>query len=154
MYGSTQIQSHMCDQDQCIQSTKFVLQAASTPLLHSEPVAMSGEPPLPGRTSLGGHCASLAPGHHHHHPPTPTTTPLPSTASGLCWEGGSDHHHHHHYPHPHPQHHHHHHLRIPDETPTPPGMLPCSQATQLYDPASMDSLHEDSVRGLVKLSSV
>ncbi|KAG5846786.1 hypothetical protein ANANG_G00118660 [Anguilla anguilla] len=35
-----------------------------------------------------------------------------------------------------------------------PGVLPCGQAPQLYDPASMDSLHEDSVRGLVKLSSV
>ncbi|KAG5857442.1 hypothetical protein ANANG_G00019500 [Anguilla anguilla] len=41
MYGSTQTQSHMCDQDQCIQSTKFVLQAAATPLLQSEPIVMA-----------------------------------------------------------------------------------------------------------------
>ncbi|KAG9347370.1 hypothetical protein JZ751_004937 [Albula glossodonta] len=132
IYGSTQTQSHM---------------AAATPLLHNEPVMMSGEPPLPGRTSLGGHCAALAPGH-----PTP-----PTSTTSLCWEG--EHHHTHPHPHPHAHphplpHHPHHHLCTPEEAPSPPGMLPCSQATQLYDPASLDSLHEDSVRGLVKLSSV
>ncbi|KAJ8356127.1 hypothetical protein SKAU_G00189210 [Synaphobranchus kaupii] len=131
VYGTTQTQSHM---------------AAATPLLHSEPAMMSGE--LPGRTSLGGHCASLALSH-----PTP-----PSSTTSLCWEGDHHHpHHHHHHPHPHSHphpHQHHHHLRTPEETPSPPGVLPCSQAAQLYDPASLDSLHEDSVRGLVKLSSV
>ena len=45
-------------------------------------------------------------------------------------------------------------------SPPGPGPLPCAihmthgHTGQLYDPASQDSLHEDSVRGLVKLSSV
>ncbi|KAJ8270972.1 hypothetical protein GJAV_G00121330 [Gymnothorax javanicus] len=133
VYGTTQTQSHM---------------AAATPLLHGEPPILGGVPALPGRTSLGGHCASLAPGYH---PPTPAT----SSTSSLCWDG--DHHHahlhHHHHPHPHPLPHHH--VCTPEEAPSPPGVLPCAQAPpQLYDPASLDSLHEDSVRGLVKLSSV
>ncbi|KAG7460617.1 hypothetical protein MATL_G00200620 [Megalops atlanticus] len=143
VYGSTQTQSHMCDQDQCIQSTKFVLQAAATPLLHSEPVMMGGDAPLPGRTSFAGHCASLATSHptpHLHQQPVlggGPGQPRPPTPAP-----------------PHPHQHPHHHLRSPEEVPSPPGMLPYSQAPQLYDPASLDSLHEDSVRGLVKLSSV
>lgn len=56
----------------------------------------------------------------------------------------------------------HHHFLTPEEVPSPPGMLPCgspmghSHTVQagFYNPASQDSLHEDSVRGLVKLSSV
>lgn len=56
----------------------------------------------------------------------------------------------------------HHHFLTPEEVPSPPGMLPCgspmghSHTMQggFYNPASQDSLHEDSVRGLVKLSSV
>ncbi|KAL6036156.1 hypothetical protein STEG23_034340, partial [Scotinomys teguina] len=47
MYGATQSQSDMCDQDQCIQSTKFVLQAAATPLLQSEPSLTSEELHMP-----------------------------------------------------------------------------------------------------------
>uniref|UniRef100_A0A3Q3IQQ2 Palmitoyltransferase n=1 Tax=Monopterus albus TaxID=43700 RepID=A0A3Q3IQQ2_MONAL len=81
MYGATQSQqSHMCDQDQCIQSTKFVLQAATTPLLQqqtSEPVILTTSPEnggsLPGRTSLtlAGPCTSL---------PLGQPTPPPSTS--------------------------------------------------------------------------
>lgn len=61
-------------------------------------------------------------------------------------------------PHPHP--HLHNHFLTPEEVPSPPGMLPCgsplahSHTLPFYHPASQDSLHEDSVRGLVKLSSV
>ncbi|XP_036398742.1 probable palmitoyltransferase ZDHHC14 isoform X1 [Megalops cyprinoides] len=140
MYGSTQSQSHMCDQDQCIQSTKFVLQAAATPLLQNEPVIMASEPPLPARTSLGGHCTSLPLGQ----PTPPTSTPNLSCEADLI---------------PHQEGVHHHFL-TPEEAPSPPGMLPCgspldhSHTMQFYSPASQDSLHEDSVRGLVKLSSV
>ncbi|KAJ8290533.1 hypothetical protein GJAV_G00014120 [Gymnothorax javanicus] len=149
MYGSTQSQSHMCDQDQCIQSTKFVLQAAATPLLQSEPVAMvAGDTTLPARTSLSGPCALLPLGQ----PTPPTSTPnlscepdlLPSHQEGVQ-------------PPPPPPHHH---FLTPEEAPSPPGMLPCSSplahshTLPFYNPASQDSLHEDSVRGLVKLSSV
>ncbi|XP_036840736.1 probable palmitoyltransferase ZDHHC14 isoform X3 [Oncorhynchus mykiss] len=151
MYNSTQLQSHMCDQEHCIQSTKFVLQAAATPLLHSDPVMMGGEgPTLPGKSSLGGPCASL----------TPSQPSLPSSMPGLGCAGDMltlrdpD------------THCHHHHFVSPEETPSPgpmPLTLPCPahmthgghmNPAQLYDPASQDSLHEDSVRGLVKLSSV
>uniref|UniRef100_A0A3B4XFX6 Palmitoyltransferase n=1 Tax=Seriola lalandi dorsalis TaxID=1841481 RepID=A0A3B4XFX6_SERLL len=147
-----------CDQDQCLQSTKFVLQAAATPLLHSDPVVLA---PLPGKTTtLGGPCAYLA----------PTQQSLPSCGGDVLTmrDAAADSHCHHHLHHHH--HHHHHHLVSPEETPctTPQGALPCpahlhlhpqphppvpSPAT-LYDPASQDALHEDSVRGLVKLSSV
>lgn len=56
----------------------------------------------------------------------------------------------------------HHHFLTPEEVPSPPGMLPCgspmghghTMQAGFYNPASQDSLHEDSVRGLVKLSSV
>ncbi|XP_071018844.1 palmitoyltransferase ZDHHC14-like [Oncorhynchus clarkii lewisi] len=151
MYNSTQLQSHMCDQEHCIQSTKFVLQAAATPLLHSDPVMMGGEgPTLPGKSSLGGPCASL----------TPSQASLPSSMPGLGCAGDMqtlrdpD------------THCHHHHFVSPEETHSPgpmPLTLPCPahmthgghmNPAQLYDPASQDSLHEDSVRGLVKLSSV
>ncbi|XP_056261122.1 palmitoyltransferase ZDHHC14-like [Seriola aureovittata] len=157
-YASTQLHSHKCDQDQCLQSTKFVLQAAATPLLHSDPVVLA---PLPGKTTtLGGPCAYLA----------PTQQSLPSCGGDVLTmrDAAADSHCHHHLHHHH--HHHHHHLVSPEETPctTPQGALPCpahlhlhpqphppvpSPAT-LYDPASQDALHEDSVRGLVKLSSV
>uniref|UniRef100_A0A4W6C355 Palmitoyltransferase n=1 Tax=Lates calcarifer TaxID=8187 RepID=A0A4W6C355_LATCA len=147
MYGATQSQqSHMCDQDQCIQSTKFVLQAATTPLLQqqsSEPVILTASPEnggtLPGRTSLtlAGPCSSLPLGQ-----PTPPT----STPSLSCHEEPVAHHH----------------FLTPEEVPSPPGMLPCgsplghshTMQAGFYNPASQDSLHEDSVRGLVKLSSV
>uniref|UniRef100_A0A8C0RE98 Palmitoyltransferase n=1 Tax=Canis lupus familiaris TaxID=9615 RepID=A0A8C0RE98_CANLF len=68
-YGATQSQSDMCDQDQCIQSTKFVLQAAATPLLQSEPSLTSDELHLPGKPGLGTPCASLTLGQ-----PTPPSS--------------------------------------------------------------------------------
>ncbi|XP_044232506.1 palmitoyltransferase ZDHHC14 [Thunnus albacares] len=163
-YASTQLHSHMCDQDQCIQSTKFVLQAAATPLLHSDPVVLA---PLPGKTTtLGGPCAYLA----------PTQPSVPSCGGDVLTlrDAAADSHCHHHLHHHH--HHHHHHFVSPEETPctTPQGALPCPThlpphphahlhpqplppvltPAALYDPASQDALHEDSVRGLVKLSSV
>ncbi|XP_061650178.1 palmitoyltransferase ZDHHC14 isoform X4 [Phyllopteryx taeniolatus] len=168
VYGSTQSQqSHMCDQDQCIQSTKFVLQAAATPLLQqqsSEPVIMTASSEnggsLPGRTSLGlgGPCASLPLGQ-----PTPPT----STSSLSCQESTNmlpihAHGHSHNHSRPLQDQVAHHHFLTPEDLPSPPGMLPCnsplghSHTVQagFYNPASQDSLHEDSVRGLVKLSSV
>ncbi|TWW72269.1 putative palmitoyltransferase ZDHHC14 [Takifugu flavidus] len=162
MYGATQSQqSHMCDQDQCIQSTKFVLQAATTPLLQqhsSEPVILTASHEnggtLPGRASLvlGGPCTSLPLGQ-----PTPPT----STSSLSCHEPADMlpiHGHSHGLQEPVA----HHHYLTPEEVPSPPGMLPCGSPmghnhtiqAGFYDPASQDSLHEDSVRGLVKLSSV
>ncbi|XP_032440407.1 probable palmitoyltransferase ZDHHC14 [Xiphophorus hellerii] len=151
-YAPTQLHSHMCDQDQCIQSTKFVLQAAATPLLHSDPVVL---PPLPAKpASLGGPCAYLGPAQ-------PT---LPSCAGDVLTlrDVAVDSHCHHHL---HLHHlHHHQHFVSPEETPcgTPQGALPCPAHMHLqhpspqvrYDPVTQDSLHEDSVRGLVKLSSV
>lgn len=152
-----------CDQDQCIQSTKFVLQAAATPLLQqqsSEPVILTSASPenggavLGGRgpLSLGGPCTSLPLGQ----PTPPTSNPsslgchesgdlLPMHAAPVV-----------------PHHPHQCHFLTPEEVPSPPGMLPCGSplghghggGQPFYDPASQDSLHEDSVRGLVKLSSV
>ncbi|XP_033498329.1 palmitoyltransferase ZDHHC14-like isoform X1 [Epinephelus lanceolatus] len=168
MYGATQSQqSHMCDQDQCIQSTKFVLQAAATPLLQqqsSEPVILTASPEnggsLPGRTSLtlGGPCTSLPLGQ----PTPPTSTPSLScheTTDMLPIHGHS---HTHNHSHPLQEPVAHHHFLTPEEVPSPPGMLPCgsplghshTMQAGFYNPASQDSLHEDSVRGLVKLSSV
>eukprot|EP00064_Thunnus_orientalis_P002664 superscaffoldBa00000202_g2671 len=168
MYGATQSQqSHMCDQDQCIQSTKFVLQAAATPLLQqqsSEPVILTTSPEnggsLPGRTSLalGGPCTSLPLGQ----PTPPTSTPSLScheTTDMLPIHGHS---HTHNHSHPLQDPVAHHHFLTPEEVPSPPGMLPCgsplghshTMQAGFYNPASQDSLHEDSVRGLVKLSSV
>ncbi|KAM4713406.1 palmitoyltransferase ZDHHC14-like [Anableps anableps] len=148
-YASTQLHSHMCDQDQCIQSTKFVLQAAATPLLHSDPVVLA---PLPAKSAtLGGPCAYLA----------PTQPSLPSCAGDVLTlrDTTVDSHCHHHL-----HLHHLHHFASPEETPcsTPQGALPCPAHMHLqhppppvlYDPVTQDALHEDSVRGLVKLSSV
>ncbi|KAM6915077.1 palmitoyltransferase ZDHHC14 [Xenentodon cancila] len=150
-YASTQLHGHMCDQDQCLQSTKLVLQAAATPLLSSDPVILA---PLPGKTaSLGGPCAYL----------TPAQPSLPSCSRDVLSlrEATVDSHCHHHL------HLHHHHFIGPEETPcsTPQGALPCPAHMHLHaqphpshnillDPVSQDALHEDSVRGLVKLSSV
>ncbi|KAM9354628.1 palmitoyltransferase ZDHHC14-like [Pholidichthys leucotaenia] len=166
-YASTQLHSHMCDQDQCLQSTKLVLQAAATPLLHSDPIILV---PLPGKPSssssssssaLGGPCVHLAPAQ----PSLPSCGGDALTLQDAAIDGHC-HHHLHHY-HLHHLHHHHHHFS-PEETPcsTPQGAPPTcpthlhlhhspvpSPAT-LYDPAAQDALHEDSVRGLVKLSSV
>ncbi|XP_029589916.1 probable palmitoyltransferase ZDHHC14 isoform X3 [Salmo trutta] len=151
MYNSTQLHIHMCDQEHCIQSTKFLLQAAATPLLHSDPVMMGGEgPTLPGKSSLGGPCASLAPSQ----PSLPSSMPGLGCAGDMLTLRDPD------------THCHHHPFVSPEETPSPgpmPLTLPCPahmthgghmNPAQLYDPASQDSLHEDSVRGLVKLSSV
>ena len=156
-----------CDQDQCIQSTKFVLQAAATPLLQqqsSEPVILTASPEnggaLPGRTSLtlGGPCASLPLGQ-----PTPPTSP-PSLSCHEATDMLPIHGHGHAHNHGHPLQEQvaHHHFLTPEEVPSPPGMLPCgsplghshTMQAGFYNPASQDSLHEDSVRGLVKLSSV
>ncbi|KAJ7988898.1 hypothetical protein DPEC_G00313960 [Dallia pectoralis] len=159
MYGSTQSQSHMCDQDQCIQSTKFVLQAAATPLMQPETVTLTNEGSLPGRTPLGGPCSGAVPLGGQPTPPTSNHN-LSSDCDMLpLRKDQMDGHHHQHH------HHHtdggHHPFLTPEEAPSPPGMLPCgspmghSHAMQgFYNPASQDSLHEDSVRGLVKLSSV
>ncbi|KAM4521549.1 palmitoyltransferase ZDHHC14-like [Odontesthes bonariensis] len=152
-YASTQL--HVCDQNRCIQSTKFVLQAAATPLLHSGPVVLA---PAPGKTTTpGGPCAYLA-------PPQPS---LPSCGGDVRTLGAAavNAHCHHHL---HLHHHLHHHFVSPEETPcsTPQGALPCPahphpqshppipSAAVLYAAVSQDALHEDSVRGLVKLSSV
>ncbi|XP_030642016.1 probable palmitoyltransferase ZDHHC14 [Chanos chanos] len=141
MYGATQSQSHMCDQDQCIQSTKFVLQAAATPLLQSEPVAIVDESSLPGRTLTGSPRASLPLGQ----PTPPTSSPNLTCESELLGHEAPET-----YPH----------LLTPEEAPSPPGMLPCGSPVghghnvPFYNPANQDSLHEDSIRGLVKLSSV
>ncbi|XP_069053274.1 palmitoyltransferase ZDHHC14 isoform X4 [Lepisosteus oculatus] len=126
MYGATQSQSHM---------------AAATPLLQSEPIIVADEPPLPGKTSLASPCAALPLGQ----PTPPTSMPNLSYEADLL---------------PARQEQEGHHFLTPEEVPSPPGMLPAglplahSHTMHLFDPASQDSLHEDSVRGLVKLSSV
>ncbi|CAH2251566.1 probable palmitoyltransferase ZDHHC14 isoform X1, partial [Pelobates cultripes] len=133
-----------CDQDQCIQSTKFVLQAAATPLLQTEAIITSDEPPLPGKTTINAPCASLALGQ----PTPPSSMPNLNSESTLTdmiplkEDLGN-----------HP-------FLTPDEAPSPPGMLPASSPVthshtmHVLNLVSQDSLHEDSVRGLVKLSSV
>ncbi|KAG2467630.1 ZDH14 palmitoyltransferase, partial [Polypterus senegalus] len=144
MYGATQFQSNMCDQDQCIQSTKFVLQAAATPLLQTDSNYSSDEPPLPGKTTLSVPCGTLPLGQ----PTPPTSTPNLTSEAMLAdmlqrreEQDG-------------------HHFLTPEEAPSPPGMLSIgstlthSHTMHIFNPASQDSLHEDSVRGLVKLSSV
>ncbi|XP_063488914.1 palmitoyltransferase ZDHHC14 isoform X4 [Symphalangus syndactylus] len=143
MYGATQSQSDMCDQDQCIQSTKFVLQAAATPLLQSEPSLTSDELHLPGKPSLGTPCASLTLG-----PPTPPAS-MPNLAEATLADVM-----------PRKDEHMGHQFLTPDEAPSPPRLLAAgsplahSRTMHVLGLASQDSLHEDSVRGLVKLSSV
>lgn len=133
-----------CDQDQCIQSTKFVLQAAATPLLQSEPSINSEELPLPGKTSISGPCATLTLGQ----PTPPSSMPNLTSDSGLTDII------------PLKEEHEGHQFLTPEEAPSPPGMLPSgspithSHTMHVLSLASQDSLHEDSVRGLVKLSSV
>lgn len=138
------LQFLQCDQDQCIQSTKFVLQAAATPLLQSEPSITSEDLPLPGKTTIGAPCAVLTLGQ----PTPPSSMPNLTSETGLSDmiplnedpEG--------------------HQFLTPEEAPSPPGMLPLgspmthSHTMHVLSLASQDSLHEDSVRGLVKLSSV
>ncbi|XP_062407277.1 palmitoyltransferase ZDHHC14 isoform X2 [Sardina pilchardus] len=169
IYTPTQLHAHMA--------------AAATPLLHTDSVILPSSSavghPLSGKSSLVGPCASLGPGGHHHHPPPPppqsssSLASLPSSVPGLTCAGEllalrSD-------VDPHCRHHH---FASPEETPSPPSpphasaavvvvassAMPCPahgphppphlHPSQLYNPASQDSLHEDSVRGLVKLSSV
>ncbi|KAL4839174.1 hypothetical protein H8958_014125 [Nasalis larvatus] len=143
MYGATQSQSDMCDQDQCIQSTKFVLQAAATPLLQSEPSLTSDELHLPGKPGLGTPCASLTLG-----PPTPPAS-MPNLAEATLADVM-----------PRKDEHMGHQFLTPDEAPSPPRLLAAgsplahSRTMHVLGLASQDSLHEDSVRGLVKLSSV
>ncbi|XP_029109062.1 probable palmitoyltransferase ZDHHC14 isoform X1 [Scleropages formosus] len=132
-YVSSQPRTRMCDQDQCIQSTKFVLQAAATPLLHNELITVSGGHSLSGKPSLGGPCASLPAAQHTPPGPVPNATweaealvRRDQEKSLFRW-------------------------RASDEVSSPPSL---GHGNPLYDPASQDSLHQDSVRGLVKLSSV
>ncbi|XP_078412978.1 palmitoyltransferase ZDHHC14 isoform X3 [Cetorhinus maximus] len=143
-YGATQSQSNMCDQDQCIQSTKFVLQAAATPLLQSESSPTNEEPPLPGKMTISSPCATLTLGQPTPPPSTSNlatetiltdTMPLKEACEG-------------------------HHFLTPEEAPSPPGMLTPgtplthSHTMHVLNAVTQDSMHEDSVRGLVKLSSV
>ncbi|XP_027795339.2 palmitoyltransferase ZDHHC14 isoform X3 [Marmota flaviventris] len=144
MYGAMQSQSDMCDQDQCIQSTKFVLQAAATPLLQSEPSLTSDEMHLPGKPGLGTPCTSLTLGQ-----PTPPSS-IPNLAAEAALSDIM----------PLKDEHGGHQFLTPDEAPSPPRMLGAgsplahSRTMHVLGLASQDSLHEDSVRGLVKLSSV
>ncbi|GAA6098287.1 palmitoyltransferase ZDHHC14-like isoform X1 [Tachysurus ichikawai] len=141
LYGATQSHTRMCDQDQCIQSTKFILQAAATPLLQSETPVMADESSVPGKPVPGAPCPLLPLGQ-----PTP-----PASTPSLSCDGESLS-----FPASEPQHN----FLTPDDAPSPPGMLPCtspldhSHTANFYNPASQDFLHEDSVRGLIKLSSV
>ncbi|XP_027985671.2 palmitoyltransferase ZDHHC14 isoform X3 [Eptesicus fuscus] len=142
-YGATASQSDMCDQDQCIQSTKFVLQAAATPLLQSEPSLASDELHLPGKPGLGTPCASLTLGQ----PTPPSSMPNLSAEAGLTDIL------------PLKEEHVGHQFLTPEEAPSPPRLLAGSplahsRTVHVLGLASQDALHEDSVRGLVKLSSV
>ncbi|XP_063164247.1 palmitoyltransferase ZDHHC14 isoform X2 [Candoia aspera] len=144
MYGATQSQSNMCDQDQCIQSTKFVLQAAATPLLQSEPSISSEELPLPGKNPLGAPCAMVTLGQPTPPSSIPNLTSETSLAEMIPLKEDPENHQ----------------FLTPEEAPSPPGMLPLgysmtqSRTMHSLSLVSQDSLHEDSVRGLVKLSSV
>ncbi|XP_041105343.1 palmitoyltransferase ZDHHC14-like isoform X2 [Polyodon spathula] len=144
VYGPTQSHSNMCDQDQCIQSTKLVLQAAATPLLQTEPQLARDEPPLPGKIPLSTPCAPLTLGQ-----PTPPSS-MPNLSGNTTLsdmlptreeQGGP-------------------HFLTPEEVPSTLGVLSSgsslihSHTMHVLNLASQDSLHEDSMRGLVKLSSV
>ncbi|XP_053365512.1 palmitoyltransferase ZDHHC14-like isoform X2 [Clarias gariepinus] len=126
MYGATQSQTRV---------------AAATPLLQSETPVMADESMASSRPALGTPCPLLPLGQ----PTPPTSTPsLSCDVESLSPAA------------PEAQHH----FLTPDDAPSPPGMLPCTSppdpthTVPFYNPASQDSLHEDSVRGLVKLSSV
>ncbi|XP_060790686.1 palmitoyltransferase ZDHHC14-like isoform X2 [Neoarius graeffei] len=124
MYGATQSQTRMA--------------ATTTPLLQSETPVMADESSVPDGPAPSAPCPLL---------PLSQPTPPTSTPSLSCEaESLSP-------PAPEAQHH----FLTPDDAPSPPGMLPStdhSHTAPFYNPASQDSLHEDSVRGLVKLSSV
>ncbi|XP_028913764.1 palmitoyltransferase ZDHHC14 isoform X2 [Ornithorhynchus anatinus] len=129
MYGATQSQSNM---------------AAATPLLQSEPSLASEDLPLSGKASLGAPCATLTLGQ-----PTPPSS-MPNLSSETVLTDMI----------PLKEEHEGHQFLTPEEAPSPPGMLPTSSplshshTMHVLSLASQDSLHEDSVRGLVKLSSV
>uniref|UniRef100_A0A8C4YX53 Palmitoyltransferase n=1 Tax=Gadus morhua TaxID=8049 RepID=A0A8C4YX53_GADMO len=159
-------------------STKnCIFRAATTPLLHADPVVLA---PLSGKTSLGGGpCLSyLSPSQPPLPPSSSATTPsLGCTGDMLLLkeaEARCRHHHHHHLHHfmghedppPPPQ-------SPPSAPPPPPSSPPpppppppppCPAhghahhhpggPSQVYDLARQDSLHDSSVRGLVKLSTV
>lgn len=120
------------------------MQAAATPLLQSEPSITSEELPLPGKTSISGPCATLTLGQ----PTPPSSMPNLTSDTGLTDMI------------PLKEEHEGHQFLTPEEAPSPPGMLPSgspiahSHTMHVLSLASQDSLHEDSVRGLVKLSSV
>ncbi|XP_012577455.1 PREDICTED: probable palmitoyltransferase ZDHHC14 isoform X4 [Condylura cristata] len=126
--GATQSQSNM---------------AAATPLLQSEPSLTSDELHPPGKSGLGTPCTSLTLGQ----PTPPSSMPNLATEATLTdilplKEEPMGHQ-----------------FLTPEEAPSPPRMLggsplAPSRTMHLLGLASQDSLHEDSVRGLVKLSSV
>ncbi|XP_044936061.1 palmitoyltransferase ZDHHC14 isoform X3 [Mustela putorius furo] len=127
-YGATQSQSDM---------------AAATPLLQSEPSLTSDELHLPGKPGLGTPCASLTLGQ-----PTPPSSMPNLTAEAALTDIL-----------PLKDEHVGHQFLTPEEAPSPPRMLAGSplahsRTMHVLGLASQDSLHEDSVRGLVKLSSV
>ncbi|XP_028653268.1 palmitoyltransferase ZDHHC14 isoform X3 [Erpetoichthys calabaricus] len=129
MYGATQFQSNM---------------AAATPLLQTDSNYGSDEPPLPGKTTLSVPCGTLPLGQPTPPSSTPNLTSEAVLADMLQRREEQDGHH----------------FLTPEEAPSPPGMLSIgsplthSHTMHIFNPASQDSLHEDSVRGLVKLSSV
>ncbi|XP_032880955.1 palmitoyltransferase ZDHHC14 isoform X2 [Amblyraja radiata] len=128
-YGATQTQSNM---------------AAAVTLLQSESSPTCEEPPLPGKMTISPPCATLGLGQ-----PTPppsnsnlaTATILTDTMPLTEQSEG-------------------HYFLTPEEAPSPPGMLnlgtPLTQSHTMLvlNAVIQDSMHEDSVRGLVKLSSV
>uniref|UniRef100_UPI00398E5FB7 palmitoyltransferase ZDHHC14 isoform X2 n=1 Tax=Pristiophorus japonicus TaxID=55135 RepID=UPI00398E5FB7 len=128
-YGATQSQSNM---------------AAAIPLLQNESSPTSEEPALPGKMTISPTCATLALGQPTPPPSTSNlatetiitdTMPLKEECDG-------------------------HHFLTPEEAPSPPGMLTPgtplthSHTMHVLNAVTQDSMHEDSVRGLVKLSSV
>ncbi|XP_069787728.1 palmitoyltransferase ZDHHC14 isoform X3 [Narcine bancroftii] len=128
-YGATQTQSNM---------------AAAIPLLQNESRPSNEEPPLPGKMTISPPCTTLVLGQPTPPPSTSnlaTETMLTDTVpiKEKC-EG--------------------HHFLTPEEAPSPPGMLTPgtplahSHTMHVLNAVTQDSMHEDSVRGLVKLSSV
>lgn len=116
------------------------MHAATTPLLHAQPVLLSGGAVLQVKPSVVMPCSL--------HPSLPSsTTSLGCGGELLALHDPESLCHHHQLSHEA--------FASPEEMPSPAMALPCAaHLVQLYDPASQDSLHEDSVRGLVKLSSV
>ncbi|XP_023681634.1 palmitoyltransferase ZDHHC14-like isoform X2 [Paramormyrops kingsleyae] len=100
--------------------------AATTPLLHSDPISLGSVPPLLGKIPLGVACSTLSyPAQHA------AAASMPSRP----WEGQALAH------------------RDPEHEANRQ-LYPQAPGLGAYGPSSQDSLHQDSVRGLVKLSSV